>query len=115
MSGSPSGPRWSLLSYMLIRNPSGTNPSGMVHEIVGVNPLPEIVTSTGKGTGCRMLLLLIPSRVGPLTLSWSGPFWKIKVQGCRRFELKPIARAQKFALVASGSHAPWETVKPVGG
>jgi hypothetical protein len=68
---------------MLIRNPSGTKPSGIVQEMVGVSePLPDMVTFTGNGTGCKILSELTPRRGGAVTTSGSKPvFSKRIVQG----------------------------------
>lgn len=83
----------------------------MVHDSVGVVPLPVIDTSTGKGTA-----LSVPASDGPGTLSAASPGRsKRNSQGsARRPALKAVEREQMLGAMISGPHAPWPATNPLG-
>jgi hypothetical protein len=85
---------------MTYRTASGVKPF-TVHLNVGLLPLPEIVTLTGKGTGGDVAAA--PS-VGVVVVAVSLPFWKVRVHAPFRAELKGIRRAQKLGLTARPTH-----------
>src|SRR5260370_38613905 len=87
---------------------SGVNPAGTVQLSVGRVPVLEIVTLLGKGTGADSM----PAKLGVTAVAASDPFWKVRFQLPVRLELKGVAVAQKFALIASGPQGRGPTVKP---
>src|SRR3990172_2285849 len=93
-----------LLSKILIRMASGLKLAGIVKLRVGVNPLPEMVTLVGNGTG-----LSAPASVGVVANAESGPLRKVRSHAPSLEGLKEAAEAQKRGSTASGAHVTGPT------